>query len=1004
MGPFRSKKTKTALPGAPRPMQPMKMPGSKMPGMSGLPDPAGFAQGGAPRPALPQYQAGGAREIRPPVYDENDMPIPDGALDRPTKGTPDPQWPFFDPYKAAGAALEVLPVSRGVRMPTGEIIQGAKKTMEVLPPALAKVGAGAAGLGSYLFGTDAAQAPEDPRMVEIRDLQAKIDANAAKAVDLGKQKYRGTPEEANASRKLALEALAAQSAPWQARIDQLRAQIERGSAGKISEAADARQKILNEAPKPFAKEYEGLSKNWQWMPAAAAGATALAMRVPNIAGDWIKKRGWDRAVNRGEATTSSQVRDRMANTAEAYAGQTPPKGFFNVKDYLPPAIVGMAEGAFGIHTPQRYNQQQLPIENPEYAAMQKYIELLPEGQDGDAERVRANKLLANIPQKHPDRKAADEYFEDKTGLAVKGAIGAGSSLPGAFMGTTAGKLFQVPEGAWPRARTAALVKERDAAAQAAAEEAEAARRAEQSRLLPPPPISALEGQGGGTSGTPTAGLLPPPPVRALPGPETPPPAEGTKPATGATPEAPTGSTGATPPAGGGGGGGGSSASSTPAADPRGKPPRGYAWASDNPENRQLRKKGLFSKLHKARKSQDPKQGEQAANDAATESLDPNSRLTKGQADGGEVLPRYAIGGPSPEQPPGGVLGKFVRKMRGPGPGSKMSQPVPATEPMLPAYSTGGSTGDDGLLEHLFGRLMSATPPQTPSPSSNGFEDPGFGTFPHLWNSVRGQPQPTTQQPGVGPNGFDLSQMSAASGGAMLPRFAKGGNTVAGYLQEREKAHTQEGLGGAPKGMPARHNHLDQAEQAGAGARAFQGLDMPEAPMREELDRAYGQGWRPGSQAPGGPMGGRREDEFRPFARGGDAGDPPPDNSPPIGGAVEGRTPGRGDHLPVNVTSGSYVIPAYAVAALGDDNTAHGMARLNQAFPPHEHQTLAAGGHAGPSVPIKISDGEFVVTPDNVTKLGGGDLQKGHRVLDAMVEQVRQAQMKKLKEMPPPAKG
>jgi hypothetical protein len=115
------------------------------------------------------------------------------------------------------------------------------------------------------------------------------------------------------------------------------------------------------------------------------------------------------------------------------------------------------------------------------------------------------------------------------------------------------------------------------------------------------------------------------------------------------------------------------------------------------------------------------------------------------------------------------------------------------------------------------------------------------------------------------------------------------------------------------------------------------------------------------------------------------------------GAVEGPTGGREDALEVQVPAGAYVVPADVVSALGEGNTAAGMVKLTDRF-----GTAPKGGYAnGGAVPILISDGEFVVSPEAVAELGGGDLEYGHTVLDEFVLGTRQAYTEHLQSLPEP---
>src|ERR1700680_1542714 len=91
------------------------------------------------------------------------------------------------------------------------------------------------------------------------------------------------------------------------------------------------------------------------------------------------------------------------------------------------------------------------------------------------------------------------------------------------------------------------------------------------------------------------------------------------------------------------------------------------------------------------------------------------------------------------------------------------------------------------------------------------------------------------------------------------------------------------------------------------------------------------------------------------------------------GPVIGPSGGRDDALPVNVASGSYIVPADAVSGMpgAGNNTLAGMKILEKMFGKSQ-PTRAAGG----AVPIKISAGEFTVSPEAVAKYGGGGYERG----------------------------
>lgn len=115
---------------------------------------------------------------------------------------------------------------------------------------------------------------------------------------------------------------------------------------------------------------------------------------------------------------------------------------------------------------------------------------------------------------------------------------------------------------------------------------------------------------------------------------------------------------------------------------------------------------------------------------------------------------------------------------------------------------------------------------------------------------------------------------------------------------------------------------------------------------------------------------------------------------PIHSAVGGRT----DHLPMDVPSGAYVIPADIVSGLGQGNTGNGLKILERMFPPEN-----AESRSGRNVPIVAAGGEFVISPEIVAKIGGGEEDRGHKILDRFVLQQRRKLIKTLKDLPGPAK-
>lgn len=155
------------------------------------------------------------------------------------------------------------------------------------------------------------------------------------------------------------------------------------------------------------------------------------------------------------------------------------------------------------------------------------------------------------------------------------------------------------------------------------------------------------------------------------------------------------------------------------------------------------------------------------------------------------------------------------------------------------------------------------------------------------------------------------------------------------------------------------------------------------------------------------------------------------------GPLPGATGGRADRVHTQVEDGSHIISADAVAALGDGNTEAGYAKLMKLFPhsvpgrsdggilstphmtglPHlagvpggthglgklPHLTKMASGGSPKMVDVRLSHGEFRVSPRDVKDVAGrGDRERGHRAIDALQMHIRRRWIKKLKSLPGPA--
>lgn len=121
------------------------------------------------------------------------------------------------------------------------------------------------------------------------------------------------------------------------------------------------------------------------------------------------------------------------------------------------------------------------------------------------------------------------------------------------------------------------------------------------------------------------------------------------------------------------------------------------------------------------------------------------------------------------------------------------------------------------------------------------------------------------------------------------------------------------------------------------------------------------------------------------------------------GAIRSPIAGRTDKVPLSVGSNSFVIPADIVSALGEGNTEAGYRHLDSALHLSKPKR-ASGGKVGKGVDILAAGGEYVVSPEDCLRIGGGDVKKGHAILDKFVRSERAKLRKTLKKLPGPVKG
>ena len=108
-----------------------------------------------------------------------------------------------------------------------------------------------------------------------------------------------------------------------------------------------------------------------------------------------------------------------------------------------------------------------------------------------------------------------------------------------------------------------------------------------------------------------------------------------------------------------------------------------------------------------------------------------------------------------------------------------------------------------------------------------------------------------------------------------------------------------------------------------------------------------------------------------------------------------------------ILSKMFKIGPYGSGMTGKIN-GRGPRRVDWMKLPRRPRLRAEGGDveqtANEDIPIIAAGGEYVIGPDEVRRIGDGDRDLGHRVLDAWVTQARAQTVSTLKNLPGPAKS
>src|SRR5262245_44950609 len=127
-----------------------------------------------------------------------------------------------------------------------------------------------------------------------------------------------------------------------------------------------------------------------------------------------------------------------------------------------------------------------------------------------------------------------------------------------------------------------------------------------------------------------------------------------------------------------------------------------------------------------------------------------------------------------------------------------------------------------------------------------------------------------------------------------------------------------------------------------------------------------------------------------------------------GGFIDSTVPGRTDKHNLFVQSGSYVLPADHVSAIGQNNSIAGADVIKRMFGTGSKfggriavPRFAGGGGVGQDVPVVVAGGEVILPPGTVRRIGNGNVEKGHSILARWVLETRKKHISRLKSLKPP---
>ena len=124
-----------------------------------------------------------------------------------------------------------------------------------------------------------------------------------------------------------------------------------------------------------------------------------------------------------------------------------------------------------------------------------------------------------------------------------------------------------------------------------------------------------------------------------------------------------------------------------------------------------------------------------------------------------------------------------------------------------------------------------------------------------------------------------------------------------------------------------------------------------------------------------------------------------------GGAIRGTGKGQEDNIPQKIQENSYIIDASTVSDIGDGSTEAGIKALDSYFsriPSHQSQEIQSKAKGG-YIDALVSNGEYKLSPEQVTALGHGSNEKGAQILNKFIKEVRAKKRTSGERLPPKSK-